>query len=172
MNYGLFCIWENNNEEIVPDHGCEWSSIWWSFSSFLLRIPFSFKNDRRWSIRIGISTRDVRSLATALAESIKTLRTKCELFRSQTNEWTLFFFFFESTADVLKNIMGELTRLYGIIDTINANQTKVYEVKQTSSNKHWRWMEGEMKIIKKTFTTIRRSRTRRRSAVDVATSVK
>lgn len=37
----------------------------------------------------------------------------------------------------MKNIMGKLTKLYGIIDTINANQTTMYKVKQTSSNIHF-----------------------------------
>lgn len=125
-----------------------------------------------------LSTFDLSRLFRLVPVSIMILLSRCKLFIVQINErkQRVREHFLPAASVSPMNIMGKLTRLYGIADTINTNQTTIYtkNIEQTSCCTCCRWMKRRIENEKKNkiFTTIRWSRKRRRPQVDVAASVK
>lgn len=141
MNYGLFCIQnrnKNNNNEKFDSNQCGAYDHRFDFVSFTSSIVCKLTDDEvaifeyysQW-----FSTFDLLRLFSLMPVSIMILLSRCKLFIVQINErkQRVREHFLSAASVSPMNIMGKLTRLYGIADTINTNQSTIYT---KTLNKH------------------------------------
>lgn len=117
MSYGLFCIWKI---KIIKKF------VFWIIAAHMVnRMDFvflTFEIGRRWS-----SHPTFHSLLRAFALISRNCSTSVSIVITIILHSKYKLFIGRS-----KNIIDKLTRLYGIVDTINTNQTTIYKIQRTS----------------------------------------